>query len=305
MGPRERGEDACPSTAAVAVLPYAPLLFMGESMTRNAFAVVLVGALSSLCGLGCGDDDAPGGGTDGGFTTDGASGADTGVASDGGDATDAGASTDGATGEDGGTPTDAGTDAGDVDAGPSTAGPVTFATTCPEFTACGGDLVGSWRYTGVCVTEAEAEAAISGACATAEFLSGSGTVDGTLTFDGSMLMRNVTTDITVEFHVPSSCTMGLACSFIGPLIMGMTMVESASCVDAATDGCDCTVTDVTMISESDAYTTSGTFFENTRTTRRWDYCVDGTDLTAREITSGDGDDPVEPGTQSLTASSGT
>ena len=250
-------------------------------------------ATLALALAACGDDDGAVpmdsgmGGTDsgGGGTDSGGGGTDSGGGLDAGGGTDAGMGT------------DAG---GDPDAGSPTARPITFMETCPDFTACGGDLTGTWRYDGVCVTHAEVEAELQGACPTASFISGTGSIDGTVSFDGTNVMRDSTTTLSLVANIPMACTMGLACSLVDGVIMGMTMVDSVTCVDAAMGtGCDCTITDTETISENDPYTVTGTFFENTTTTRRWDYCVDGMDLTVREITAGDGDDPIEPGIQSF------
>ena len=241
----------------------------------------------------CGDDDgmvpidSGSGGGDSGGTDAGrpdAGGTDAGGGMDAGGGTDAGGVTDGG-----------------VDATSPTARPITFMESCPDFTPCGGDLVGTWRYDGVCVTHAEVEAALTDACASATFVSGTGSVDGTVSFDAANVMRDGTTILSIVVNIPMSCTMGLGCGLVGMVIEGMAMVDSVTCVDAAApaNGCDCTVMDTEVISESDPYTATGNVFENDTSMRRWEYCVDGTDLTVHEIMGSDGGDPVEPGIQSL------
>jgi len=187
-----------------------------------------------------------------------------------------------------------------VDSGPSTAGPITIEATCPAFTACGGDLVGTWQYGDTCVTIAEAEGALDEACATATFVSGGGTVEGYVSFDGSMVNRTVTTTVDVNFFVPTACTMGFGCLIVGPAIESMTTLDAVTCTDA-TGGCDCHIVDSDTVTESAAYTVMSNVFQNSTTTRRWEYCVDGGTLTVREIASGGGAPPVEPGVQSLDA----
>jgi hypothetical protein len=189
-----------------------------------------------------------------------------------------------------------------TDSGSPTAGVVEIMETCPAFTACGGDLVGTWRYERVCVTTAEVEAQLTDTCATAVLNSGSGTVDGTVSFDGTMLVRDVVLSVSVDAFVPSSCTFGASCDEVGPLLVSVAMVDAATCTDAS-GGCNCQITTVETTSDNDPYTVTGNTFENTTTTRRWDYCVEGTEMTAREIMGGDGDPPVEPGTQFFAAES--
>jgi hypothetical protein len=247
----------------------------------------------------CGDDDgvvAPmdsgTGGPDSGGGVDSGTGTDS-----GGGGMDAGGDDDAGPDPDAGGMTDAG-----VDASSPTAGAITFMEVCPPFTPCGGDLTGTWRYDGVCVTHAEVEAALTDACATATFISGTGSVDGTVSFDATTVMRDGTTSLSIVANIPAACTFSLPCAtVVATQIETMAMVDSATCVDAAApaDGCDCTIMDSEVISESDPYTATGNVFENDSTMRRWEYCIDGTDLTLREIMGSDGDDPVEPGIQSL------
>ena len=241
----------------------------------------------SLAALaGCGDDDGMVPGDAGSGDRDSGGGVDAGRIDSGG--VDSGAGTDAGPGTDGGT-----------DAGPSpTARPIEFEESCPELTPCGGDLVGAWRYDGVCVTHAEVEAELAGSCPSASFISGSGSVDGTVVFDDTTITRDGTTIISIVVNVPATCTMGAGCTLVAAAIEAMAMVDSVTCADAA-DGCDCTIGDTEIVSDSDPYVVAGNVFENSTSMRRWEYCVDGTDLTVREVTSGSGADPIEPGIQSL------
>jgi hypothetical protein len=206
--------------------------------------------------------------------------------------------------------TDGGSDAGDSDAGGSdggiapdagTVGPITFTDVCPDTPPCGGDLVGTWTWDNTCITTMEAERILTGACPSATFESGSGSISGTITFDETTATRRVDSTFTAMGHIPAACTMGFGCLLVGPAIVVMAGVESATCVDGEPDGCDCTITDGDVVDETFEYTITGNTYENDTTMRRWDYCVDEDELTIREVESGDGMDPVEPGLQTLVA----
>lgn len=244
----------------------------------------LVGSLVLVWGVSaCGDDsgmtaDAGPGGRDGGR--------DAGRIA--GDAGDAGGGGSDAGGSDSGGPGDAGM-----------VGTIMFAETCPGSADCGGSLEGTWIYEGTCVTNSEAEAILTEACPAATFESGAGTISGTISFDGTMATRRITSSFTAMGHIPASCTMGFGCTLVGPAIMVMAGVDAATCVDGAPDGCDCEITDNDMIDETFPYTVTGNTYEDTVSTRRWDYCVTGSDLVIREVMSGMGDPGIEPGLQVL------
>jgi hypothetical protein len=244
----------------------------------------IVGSLILAWGVSaCGDDsgttpDAGPGGRDGGRDA-GRIGSDAGD-DDGGGGMDAG-------GSDSGAPGDAGT-----------VGTIMFAETCPGSADCGGDLEGTWIYEGTCVTTAEAEAILTEACPEATFEGGAGTISGSISFDGTMATRRITSSFTAMGFIPESCTMMFGCLLVGPAIEVMASVDDANCVDAA-GGCDCEITDNDMIDETVPYTVTGNTYEDTTSTRRWDYCVSGSDLVIREVMSGMGDPGIEPGIQVL------
>lgn len=230
---------------------------------------------------GGGDDDAGGGGMDagdaGGGADDGGGGSD-----DGGGADDGGM-----TGDDGGM------------AGGCVPGPVTIQETCPDFTACGGLLEGEWCYTGVCVEEAELLEIIPDICTATLGSDVMGTIVGRAEFSSGMVTREVRTRITGTVNI----VCGLVnCSLVESVAnTQLAPFGTASCADAATTGCDCSVTIETMVDETSPYTTTPTG-ELTVVTgpgqRTYEYCVvesDGT-LRARETTPGGG---AEPGIQSL------
>jgi hypothetical protein len=204
-----------------------------------------------------------------------------------GDAGDAGGGRDSG-GSDSGGPGDAGV-----------VGTIMFAETCPGSADCGGDLEGTWIYEGTCVTNAEAEAILTEACPAATFESGAGTISGSISFDGTMATRRITSSFTAMGFIPESCLMDFGCLLVGPAIEVMASVDDANCVDAA-GGCDCEITDNDTIDDTFPYMVTGNTYEDTMSTRRWDYCVDGANLAVREVMSGRGETGIEPGLQTLT-----
>lgn len=185
-------------------------------------------------------------------------------------------------------------------------GTIRIQETCPAFTACGGDEVGSWCYADVCMTKDELLAPVVAqamaflpACMVddVEVRGSMGTIDGTATLTGSMLTRTVTSSATGTFY------LGPDCVFLNCMFMEMEINRALGDSGMATctpdgDGCECDITFDSMVNESDTYTLDGNTIV-TGSDRRYDYCV-GSDGNFRfkedaSMRSGSG----EPGTQTL------
>lgn len=186
-------------------------------------------------------------------------------------------------------------DSGNTDdsGGSDDTGPVTTctrgsgSTRCRDNWAspCGGDPIGSWTLATACLAR---DVGILGIC-TPGTITDNSTVSGSLTFDGSLLTREVKFNISLDLHIPPACTGDgtVACS---TLPSGMTPRVAAIggeivCSDDGSRGCDCTLTaqvsDVSIksyvIDGSEVVTDPGLSSE-----RRWAYCVADGVLTARE-----------------------
>jgi hypothetical protein len=240
-------------------------------------------ALAAL-GLACPGSTA--GGNDAG--TD-----DAGSASDGGGLSDAGDNADGGTGLDGGT-ADSGTnnDAGLPYCSRATAPVVTidFPASCAGFTPCGGDPVGSWHYSAVCVDSPFD--AIQAACPTLTVSNASGTVQGCTVFAGAassgFLYRDLTWSISGTVNLPPSCTPSGCAQAQSALDV---IYPGSTCSTASDGGCNCAVTR-TGGAQGPAtdYTVTRTTLGITQDSRTFDLCVTpGTSLMHHETTSSGAD----------------
>jgi hypothetical protein len=164
--------------------------------------------------------------------------------------------------------------------------PITYGA-CPASAPCGGDVKGTWKLTGGCVTEA-LFAAAKGQCPT---LAESNVVieaRGVVAADAVTITRNSEVKFSATLAVPAACKPGAAtCAQIGTAIIASGAVKTATCVDDGA-GCTCQVTNALADSTSEAYTTAG----NTLTTgaapnaRTFDYCVAASELKYKETTAG-------------------
>lgn len=265
--------------------------------------------LAALAMLGGCDEES--GTPDSGTVEDSGSGTDAGGTADAG-GTDAGTTDAGMT--DAGGATDAGTDAGpEVDAGPATCemGRIRIEEACSGFTACGGDLVGSWCYSEICVTKDELlgpalmNELIPEGCDGDDItiVTSSGTVTGTVDFaePGAAAPGKVTRTLASSamgtFIVANECVLFGSCAATGGAVNGaLGDMGDASCTNRPGSSpleCDCDVTFTTSVEMADedyvADETGGTFtIDGTRT---FDYCVDGDGIRMRETTEGDFREP--------------
>jgi hypothetical protein len=233
-------------------------------MLRRSFSLASVVGLGGLVVFaGCSDDPSPAAGRDAGPSS-----------------TDSGAD-----------PQDSGSTT--PDSGQAPGATITYGT-CPAFTKCGGDLLGSWKVSGGCLSEdtfAAAKTQCPGLKETDVVITASGTVDVTAT----NVNRDVSISLTGKVAVPKTCLEGAPCAALGlgltnPLLApGGLAFKTATCTDG-TDVCNCDVA-TTRDDKSDVgYTTtpdgtltipaSGAAKEQT-----YDYCVAGSKLTYTETTA--------------------
>jgi hypothetical protein len=159
------------------------------------------------------------------------------------------------------------------------------------FSACGGDVVGTWKFTDACVSGPEDPLAKQ--CATSAFHI-SETVTGTVTFDsnGTYTSTNATST-TEDTTIPASCTGGETCAqlqtSISQLRIGGT-TTMATCTDAS-GGCSChAITAAPSTTASATYSVSGTII--TIGGIPTPYCVQGNGLLIETQTATTGSDIV-------------
>jgi hypothetical protein len=141
---------------------------------------------------------------------------------------------------------------------------------CGTVAPCGGNVVGTWKASDVCVTGETTSVTMAGCTATT---TASPHVSGTATFnkDGTF-STDTTIDITTTISIPASCLAQLAgasCAEIGLLISATAedAGASSSCVSASGGGCTCTLVDNGAPSASaGTYTISGSSITTTDST---------------------------------------
>jgi hypothetical protein len=154
---------------------------------------------------------------------------------------------------------------------------------CGAFTACGGDLTGTWTFTAGCATVPTSTLGSPwSTCATSSI---SATVDqtGTITFNADKSYA-VDNKVSISFNgdLPKSClSSGQTCQSIGDPSKGDVVSD---------DGTDCHVTgqkNDSTTNETGTYSTTGTTFTTTKTGSSTpgatiSYCVTGNTLVAEQ-----------------------
>ncbi len=151
-----------------------------------------------------------------------------------------------------------------------------------EFTPCGGDLTGTWKFSAGCADLATTTDPTGGACPSATTAL---SIDftGTITFSGGTNYTVAASQTsTVTMTVPKSCLPGGATC--AQLLQGSTD-DGTACVNVKTQG----PSDKT---ESGTYTTSGTSFSTTKADgdagtggSTLQYCVTGSTLSVKDVTA--------------------
>ncbi len=120
---------------------------------------------------------------------------------------------------------------GGADVGAGRGVTVSLSTSCPAFTACGGDPTGRWNLTAACVA---AVPPVSG-CPTAT-VSGTLTLSGGVQFDTSTFGNSIrVSDVHITINLPGSCAH--ACNT--PLSSLDPNYNRGSCGTATSSGCTC------------------------------------------------------------------
>jgi hypothetical protein len=150
---------------------------------------------------------------------------------------------------------------------------------CPEtFSACGGDVAGTWTVGAFCVDSDQALEAARAQCPAA-------TADGFADQSGSYVVNadgtySENTEFTFDFTVslPASCLMGLSCAQLQALApsLGDCLEDSGGCA-CSSKGTESTVDTGTWTINGNSLTLDGA--DDTQT---FDYCVDGDTLTVQD-----------------------
>ncbi len=149
---------------------------------------------------------------------------------------------------------------------------VTFAGSCPAATPCGGAVVGTWDYTGVCVDDPLA--ALTQQCPTATVESQKGTVKGRVAFGATTVKRTSTFAYTASITLPAACSFGQCAELQRTLAKTF---KTASC-KAAGGGCACDLGTGSESNQEDAYTVERNTI-NIADGSSYDFCVAGSSLS--------------------------
>jgi hypothetical protein len=161
---------------------------------------------------------------------------------------------------------------------------LTDGSACAPLVACGGDVVGTWDVTGGCF-ELPIEESLS-MCPGAAVTRRDGRARGRVTFDvGGLAHRVAQSEVEIEITVPSFCAAAVGgCAAIASAIR--SSAPDSTCVTEASGDCRCAARQVTGIDDTDGYRLEGDQIVAVTAGRRWDYCIDGTTLTYRDVTPG-------------------
>ena len=155
---------------------------------------------------------------------------------------------------------------------------------CGDFSACGGDVVGSWSVQALCGKTADS----TFTCPNVTYDFGGIVVSGTETFtDANVIMSDVQFSGFTTLHVPASCVTvngtRLPCDKVGlTASMGLATADAIVCTTEA-QGCSCKMMQRPVSTKTTAtYTVTGTKLVITNPaaaeTSELDYCVSGSTL---------------------------
>ncbi len=176
------------------------------------------------------------------------------------------------------------------DSGSFTGVDITYGK-CPDFTKCGGDIVGSWKVSGGCVgDDAFAEALnCPGLQASDVAIKANGTVVATAT----TVERKINVQVSAKVAIPKTCApagfqncAAIATGLQLGILPGVPKFDSATCTDAGSN-CDCDIVATVNEETSDDYQASGGVLATTGNSgdRTFDYCVNGNKTTYKETTA--------------------
>jgi hypothetical protein len=145
---------------------------------------------------------------------------------------------------------------------------------CPAFTACGGQVDGTWDYTGGCLPDPFLDA--QAACSSIMVQNQTASIQGRVSFAGGKVTRNGVFSYTSSATVPKVCadTFG-GCSSISAVIKTQAGFDKSYCT--GTGDCACTFSITRTDTSTDTYTTASNQI-TTGSGDAYDYCVAGLKL---------------------------
>lgn len=193
-------------------------------------------------------------------------------------------------------PVDAGNPFGDAGPlGPPAVVPVTVRTSgsCDALAPCGGDVVGTWDVTGVCVELPIADTVMR--CPGGRITRADGTAQGRVTFDGVRARRAAQSNVQVDLFLPALCAAAAGgCDVLAGYLRSVN--PDSACVATATGDCNCSSRLVTTIDDGDGYTAMNNTITSTTLRKQWAYCIAGTSLRYQDVSPSG---PREPGIVTL------
>jgi hypothetical protein len=156
---------------------------------------------------------------------------------------------------------------------------------CTAFTACGGDLLGTWKVGSACLSDATRKAFGEQLklCAAGMADVTAVKADGTATFEASGASKYVVAiQLSVSSSFPSSClAAGEDCAAVQKAFAAKDGVTNAACSKTAT-GCSCSYMQKIDDKSEDSFVKSGTTFTETDPSdgsmTTTSYCVQGNTL---------------------------
>ncbi|MDP3238148.1 MAG: hypothetical protein Q8N26_35480, partial [Myxococcales bacterium] len=162
---------------------------------------------------------------------------------------------------------------------------ITFSASCPALVPCVSSPIGRWRYTSACVDSRNPFPLLSAACTGLTFSNLAGTTTGLVTISATSVARNITTRVTGNASVPTTCVVALG-GCPGVQNMLRNAFTTASCTGTTT--CDCTFTDDSVVTTPSPSTIAGTTVTTdpgTASARTWGFCNASGSLTYKETTA--------------------
>ncbi len=165
---------------------------------------------------------------------------------------------------------------------------------CLTVYACGGDLIGTWRFLGACTADIPTWTAIEQTRCPSGTVGGVGVgVSGTITFNADLTYRaaawNTTFSETSSFD--ERCGDGTSCADRSASVTSSDG-SFAKRICSGSGVCACSTSSLDAVTETGTYTTSGFQFElvGPTSSRTRDYCVENGSLlhiVQRAVTSTD------------------
>jgi len=145
---------------------------------------------------------------------------------------------------------------------------------CPTFTPCGGNEIGTWYVTDVCVEESVLFEDLFTACSTAVIDDiPEAPASGVVTFTGTTVDRYAVAAITADILIPNSCAF-CQCTTFEALLDKAGLDATCDTTCNGSQECACTIHANLLIDETGTYTAAS----NTITIgngQTFDYCVNG------------------------------